>query len=103
MQKLLKSVEVEYSKKKELEYFNKDVKRHLTNALPILKKLGIANFIEVADNKLSVDEQGFAKLEVEAKSLKGNERILVKHLITSIRNIFASGVDKNIIASNFKV
>jgi len=95
IKKELKDVEVNYSKRTELNYWQSFGINKVGNAIPIISKLGITDFINVADKSIEIDTKKLDTLSGKIKSLQGNDRRILSNAVKVLKNIFSVSVAIN--------
>ena len=98
--KELKDVKVNYSKRSELNYWNSFGINKVSNAIPIIQKLGFTDFINVADKSIEIDTKKLDTLADKIKSLQGNEKRVLSNAVRVLKNIFSVSVT---VSNTFKI
>ena len=93
--KELKDVKVNYSKKTEKNYWDSFGINKVGNAIPIIKKLGITELCNVADNIIEVDTKKLELLQDKIKTLQGSEKRILSNAVKVLKNIFSVAVVTN--------
>lgn len=100
VKKELKNVAVNYSKRSEIDYWQNFGINKVSNAIPIISKLGITDFINVTEKNIEIDTKKLDTLQGKIKSLQGQEKRVLSNAVKVLKNIFSVSVAVN---NTFKI